>query len=923
MSELMHYGTPRHSGRYPWGSGKNPQHSKNIVSRYNELKAKGFTDAEIAKGFGLKSSNELKARIYNAKNEIKKENMISAFNMMDDGKSNTHIAERLGVTEGTIRQWRKMGRDEALGRRDENQKIADVLREQVKEKGFIDIGSGTEIGLGVNENRKKMAVALLKDEGYETINIQVDQQGTKNGMKTTVQVLAPPGTTYKDVITNTDKIRSIIDYADETSDISGQAGKRKIESISSDRLLVKYAEDGGSEKDGVIELRRGCEDLNLGNAKYAQVRIAVDDKLYLKGVAVYSDDMPPGVDVIFNSSKDRGTPFEKTLKKMQTTEDGEVDWDNPFKSSIKEEGEGKGALKLVPRTYIGKDGKEHTSPLNVVNEEGDWGEWSKTLASQMLSKQPMQLVKRQLDLSYEIRKSEFDEIMSLTNPVVKKKMLEQFASDCDSTAVHLKAAALPRQSTKLILPVKSLKDNEIYAPDYNDGETVALVRYPHQGTFEIPILKVNNKNKEAKGFMFNASDAVGINSRVAERLSGADFDGDTVLVIPTGGSVKIKSDPTPRGLIGFDAKREYAIKDREEREAAGEKLPKRMTPKGKQVEMGKITNLITDMTITGAPLDDIALAVRHSQVVIDAEKHDLDYRRSAKENQIDRLRREYQRQSDGSVGGASTLISRAKSEARVDTKKEVIPTKDVRYSKDYKGEKLFADKASDTYVDYKTGEVKHRQMKSTKMAETNDARTLISDYNTPVEREYATYANRLKSLANEARKQYYTTENPKRDPAAAKQYAAEVESLNKKLKIAQQNAPRERQAQLYANKLVSMQKEAHPEYADDADWLKKRKNEALRTARTTYGASKEQIQITPREWQAIQARAIGSTNLTKILNNSDMDTVKKLATPRQTKGLSNSQIALAKTMQDRGYSLTDISKRLGVSSSTISKAVRS
>ena len=393
--------------------------------------------------------------------------------------------------------------------------------------------------------------------------------------------------------------------------------------------------------------------------------------------------------------------------------------------------------------------------------------------------------------------------------------------------------------------------------------------------------------------------------------------------IPTGGSVKIKSDPTPRGLIGFDAKREYAIKDREEREAAGEKLPKRMTPKGKQVEMGKITNLITDMTITGAPLDDIALAVRHSQVVIDAEKHDLDYRRSAKENQIDRLRREYQRQSDGSVGGASTLISRAKSEARVDTKKEVIPTKDVRYSKDYKGEKLFADKTSDTYIDYKTGEVKHRQMKSTKMAETNDARTLISDYNTPVEREYATYANRLKSLANEARKQYYTTENPKRDPAAAKQYAAEVESLNKKLKIAQQNAPRERQAQLYANKLVSMQKEAHPEYAEDADWLKKRKNEALRTARTTYGASKEQIQITPREWQAIQARAIGSTNLTKILNNSDMDTVKKLATPRQTKGLSNSQIALAKTMQDRGYSLTDISKRLGVSSSTISKAVRS
>lgn len=104
MSDLMHYGTPRHSGRYPWGSGKNPQRNKNILTRYNELKAQGFSDADIAKGFGMKSASELKARVYNAKNEIKKENMESAFNMMDDGLSNVHIAERLGVTEGTVRQ---------------------------------------------------------------------------------------------------------------------------------------------------------------------------------------------------------------------------------------------------------------------------------------------------------------------------------------------------------------------------------------------------------------------------------------------------------------------------------------------------------------------------------------------------------------------------------------------------------------------------------------------------------------------------------------------------------------------------------------------------------------------------------------------------------------------------------------------------
>lgn len=926
MSDLMHYGTPRHSGRYPWGSGKNPQRNKNILTRYNELKAQGFSDADIAKGFGMKSASELKARVYNAKNELKKENMISAFHMHEDGKTNTEIAARLGVTEGAIRQWIKLGKEEALNRRDKNRQIADILKTAVDEKGLIDVGSGTEIDLGVNENRKKMAIDILKDEGYTVHNIQVEQQGTKNGMKTTVQVLAPPGTTYKDVITNTDKITTVIDHTKDPSEIMMQKSLPPVESISSSRVKIRYGEEGGLGKDGVIEIRRGLEDLNLGSAKYAQVRIGVDDKLYLKGMAMYSDNIPPGVDVIFNTNKPVGTPFEKVLKEMKTTKvDGEtvIDKDNPFGASIKAPRD----LKRVPRMYIGSDGKEHVSPINVVNEEGDWGEWSRTLASQMLSKQPLSLAKRQLNLSYDIRKSEFDEIMSLTNPVVKKKLLEEFASDCDSTAVHLKAAALPRQQSKVILPIPSLKDTEIYAPGYKHGEMVALVRYPHQGTFEIPILKVNNKNQEARSVMNNASDAVGINSHTAETLSGADFDGDTVLVIPTGNGVKIKTSDRPSVLKNpitgeiFDPKTTYAIKDRKEREAAGEKLPKKMTPEYKQREMGVVSNLVTDMTITGAKLEDIGLATKYAQVVIDAEKHDLDYRRAKKDCEIDRLRREYQRQPDGSTGGAATLLSRAKSQMKVDTRKEVIPKKEFRESDAYKGEKIYEIKKGDTYID-KNGVQQHRKMDSTQMAETNDARTLISDYNTGMEREYATYANRLKSLANDARKAYYLTENPKRDPVAAKKYAKEVASLNVKLKTAQENAPRERQAQLLANKIVSMKMAEYPEDARDKDWLKKRKNEALRTARATYGAKKDNVIITEREWEAIQNRAIGSTNLNKILNNADMTVVKKMAMPKTSRGMTDSQARVAKQMSERyGYTLEEIASRFGVSSSTVSKAI--
>jgi hypothetical protein len=54
---LAHYGTPRHSGRYPWGSGKNPQRNRNFLQRADDLKAQGLSEVEIAKAFGLSSGD--------------------------------------------------------------------------------------------------------------------------------------------------------------------------------------------------------------------------------------------------------------------------------------------------------------------------------------------------------------------------------------------------------------------------------------------------------------------------------------------------------------------------------------------------------------------------------------------------------------------------------------------------------------------------------------------------------------------------------------------------------------------------------------------------------------------------------------------------------------------------------------------------
>ena len=110
------------------------------------------------------------------------------------------------------------------------------------------------------------------------------------------------------------------------------------ESLDSSRLAIRYSEDGGSDKDGVIEIRRGVKDLDLGDSHYAQVRILVDGDHYLKGMAMYSDDLPEGTDILFNTNKSKDTPVDKVLKEVKRNADGSINQENPFGSLIKENG---------------------------------------------------------------------------------------------------------------------------------------------------------------------------------------------------------------------------------------------------------------------------------------------------------------------------------------------------------------------------------------------------------------------------------------------------------------------------------------------------------------------------------------------------------------------------------------------------------
>lgn len=904
---LMHYGIKRRSGRYPWGSGENPyQHSGDFLSRVEELRSQNYTftdengktytgDLAIAKSMGL-TTGQLRVQLSLANAERRSLDVAQAKALREKGLSTNKIAEEMGIAESTVRSLLNANSE---ARMNQAQKTADFLREQVDSRGMIDVGTGTELELGVSKERMNQALYILQMEGYKVYGGGVPQ-ATNPGKQTNLKVLCPPDTEHKEIF-QYDKINSLKDYKSYDGGDTFKPSFQYPSSLDSNRLQICYKEDGGIEKDGLIELRRGAADLSLGESNYAQVRIMVDGTHYLKGMAVYADDLPDGVDVRFNTNKSTGTPLEKVLKPIKD------DPSNPFGALVKEKG--------GQSYYTDTDGTEKLSLINKTREEADWTEWANRVPSQFLSKQSHDLATKQLNVAKADKADEYAEIMALENPTVKKRLLQSFADDCDTAAVHLYAAALPRQQYHVILPVTSMKDNEIYAPNYKNGETVALIRYPHGGTFEIPILKVNNRQTDAKNMIgATSSDAVGINSHVAERLSGADFDGDTVMVIPCNSAssrVHITSTKPLDALVGFDAKTEYA-------EKPGMTYMKYKRADGKevdntQIEMGKISNLITDMTLQGATEAELARAVKHSMVVIDAAKHKLDYKQSELDQDIASLRKRYQGTYDENGRyheGAATLISRAKSQQSV-TKRQGSPSIDPKT-----GELIWKDTDEPTYVNSK-GKTIHKTQASTKMAETSDARTLISDADTPMERAYADYANTMKSYANQARLQILNTKDIPYSAEAHARYENEVNALNAKLKTAQLNAPRERQAQTMANATVAAKKESNPNMTKGE--IRKASQQALMEARNTVGAHRQAIKLEEKEWEAIQAGAISKTQLEKIIANTDLDSLRTWATPRAKTTLSDAKILRLQALYEAGYTTSEIADAIGVSSTTVSK----
>ena len=901
------------SGRYEWGSGEHPyQRSGFSYDDYLDMVKAGYSQKEIAEHFNMSDIGELRdnrsiSLAYKRQDDVRK-----ATELYNNGLGYSAIGKKMGISESSVRSL--LQNKAAQDTKNAIFETADVIRADVDKKGVIDIGSGTEQILGVSSTRYKSAIRALENAGYKTYNLYSNQLGSQN-QQTTVKVLAKPGITQEEATQYLKDAKIGVPVLDIHSEDNGLTfyGIEKPKSISSKRVGIGY----DPEKEGLVEIRRGVEDVSLGKNKYAQIRVAVDDKYYIKGMATYSDKLPDGIDILVNTKKPVGTPLRgednehSVLKELKRKNDGSIDWDNPFGAAIKM----RNGVTVGQRHYKDENGNDQLSVINIINEEGDWAGWKKTLSSQMLSKQSVELIKQQLDISEKAKQQEFDDINAIQNPTVRKRLLYSFADECDSAAADLSAAALPRQASHAIIPIKSLKDDEIFAPNYRNGEKVILIRYPHAGQFEIPQLTVNNNNAEGKKILGSkAVDAVGITMKTAMKLSGADFDGDTVLVIPNNDKkISVNNSAKFKELNNFDTGIYY-----------NPKLPK-MPDKTKQQKMGETTNLIADMTLMGAPAEDLIPAVKYSMVVIDAQKHSLDYKQAYKDYNIAKLKEKYR---GDSRAGASTIITRAgapkyipqRKIAKSDREKGIVNGIDIQT-----GEKVYINTGKVKWSpikDKKTGEITGwkqalKQDKIERMYLESDAFKLVGNPEDPKEIAYANFANKMKDLARQSRKIAVNTENLKRNPDSVKSYAKEVASLNNKLKDVKANKYLERQAQILGNKRYYAAKR-DGNYS--LDQLKRLQNECIAGARLSIGAKKPTIDITPKEWAAIDAGAVSSNILTEIINNTSLETIKSYTMPRQTQRslVSYTDECLIRSMAARpGVTQAEIADAMGLSTSTI------
>ena len=183
---LEHYGMPRRSGRYPWGSGDEPyQHSRDFLGRVEEMRKSGFTytdsetgkrytgDNAIAKSLGY-SSTDFRTVYAIAKDARRTDDVATAKRLKEkEGMNVSEIGRKMGINESSVRSLLNSDRE---SRMKQARDTADFLKERVDSSrhGMIDVGNGVEKELRISKEKLDQALFMLQAEGhYEVYSLSL------------------------------------------------------------------------------------------------------------------------------------------------------------------------------------------------------------------------------------------------------------------------------------------------------------------------------------------------------------------------------------------------------------------------------------------------------------------------------------------------------------------------------------------------------------------------------------------------------------------------------------------------------------------------------------------------------------------------------------------------------------------------------
>ena len=168
---LAHYGMPRRSGRYPWGSGKDPyQSSRDFLGRVEQMRKSGFTytdpetgkkytgDNAIAKSLGY-SSTDFRTVYAIAKDERRADDVATAKRLATkEGMNVSQIGRKMGINESSVRSLLNPHSESKMRQARET---AAFLKKQVDEKGMIDIGAGVNEELRISKEKMDLRFMVV------------------------------------------------------------------------------------------------------------------------------------------------------------------------------------------------------------------------------------------------------------------------------------------------------------------------------------------------------------------------------------------------------------------------------------------------------------------------------------------------------------------------------------------------------------------------------------------------------------------------------------------------------------------------------------------------------------------------------------------------------------------------------------------